>query len=72
MTLSEIFWTFLITSIIGFSLAACRLAYKSKCQTIDIGIQGIHIVRDTIGEEKIDAEQIVQQKSVKDNTEEKV
>jgi len=52
--LSEVFWSFLITSIIGFSIAICRLAYKSKCQTIEIGLTGIRIVRDTTGEEKLD------------------
>ncbi len=29
--LSEVFWTFLITSIIGMLLALARMMYKSKC-----------------------------------------
>ena len=52
--LSEVFWTFLITSAIGFVIGALRLCYKSKCETIDISYRGIRIVRDTTGEEKLD------------------
>jgi len=29
--LTEVFWTFLITSVIGMILALCRMMYKSKC-----------------------------------------
>jgi hypothetical protein len=52
--LSEVFWTFLITSSIGFVIGALRLCYKSKCETIEISCRGIRIVRDTLGEEKLD------------------
>ena len=52
--LSEVFWTFLITSSIGFVIGALRLCYKSKCETIEISCRGIRIVRDTVGEEKLD------------------
>ena len=34
--LSEVFYTFLITSGIGFVLALARVCYKSKCQTIEL------------------------------------
>lgn len=36
MEFSEVFYTFLITSGIGFILALARVCYKSKCSTIDI------------------------------------
>jgi len=52
--LSEVFYTFVITSGIGFLVAALRLCYKSKCETIEISYRGIKIVRDTTGEEKLD------------------
>ena len=52
--LSEVFWTFLITSSIGFFVAGLRMCYKSKCETIEVGFTGIRIVRDTTGEEKLD------------------
>lgn len=52
--LSEVFYTFVITSSIGFFVAALRMCYKSKCETIDISCRGIRIVRDTTGEEKLD------------------
>lgn len=66
--LSEVFWTFLITSSIGFFVGCLRMCYKSKCETIDISYRGIRIVRDTAGEEQID--QIQRQSS--DKAEEKV
>ena len=66
--LSEVFYTFLITSAIGFVIGALRLCYKSKCETIDISYRGIRIVRDTTGEEQLD--QIQRQPS--DKAEEKV
>ena len=31
MVMSEIFWTFLVTSVIGMFLAIIRMMYKSKC-----------------------------------------
>jgi nucleoside recognition membrane protein YjiH len=51
-TLSEVFLTFLITSVIGCFLAVVRQAYKSKCSQVEICC--IKIVRDTVNEEKID------------------
>lgn len=32
--LSEVFWTFLITSVIGLLVAVLRMLYKSKCSHI--------------------------------------
>ena len=34
--MTEIFWTFFITTKIAFILALARVCYKSKCTTIDI------------------------------------
>ena len=50
--LSEVFYTFVISSICGVVLVAIRLCYKSKCKEVDICC--LKIVRDTEGEEKID------------------
>ena len=47
---SEVFFTFLVTSLIGFTLKACSMAYKSKCKEVDVCC--IKIVRDTESEEK--------------------
>ena len=33
--LSEVFYTFLITSVVGFILALGKICYKSKCSSID-------------------------------------
>ena len=53
---SEVFYTFLITSTIGFLLAVIKACYKSKCTEISCGC--IKIVRDTNNEEKIDEIQL--------------
>jgi len=50
--LSEVFWTFLISSVCGVILVGVRLCYKSKCKEIDFCC--LKIVRDVEGEEKID------------------
>jgi hypothetical protein len=72
MAMTEVFYSLVLTSSIGFLLAVCRLFYKSKCQTIEISYKGIRIVRDTINEEKLDEIQISHQTSNKENNEEKV
>ena len=51
--LSEVFWTFLISSVCGVILVGVRLCYKSKCKEVDICC--LKIVRDVEGEEKIDS-----------------
>jgi hypothetical protein len=35
MELSEIFWTFVISSCIAFVLAMARMAYRSKCENVE-------------------------------------
>lgn len=49
---SEVFYTFLITSVIGCILTTCRMMYKSKCSEINMCC--LKIIRDTANEEKID------------------
>lgn len=53
--LSEIFWTFLISSVCGAVLVCVRLCYKSKCKEVNVCC--FKIVRDVEGEEKIDTVQ---------------
>lgn len=50
--LSEVFWTFFISSVCGVILVGVRLCYKSKCRQVDFCC--LKIVRDTDGEEKLD------------------
>ena len=53
--ISEVFWTGLYTSLIGFSIALASQCYKSKCSQIDICC--IKIIRDTTTEEELDIQQ---------------
>jgi hypothetical protein len=48
--LSEVFYTFAITSAIGFFLKLASLAYKSKCK--ECSVCCIKVIRDTEAEEK--------------------
>jgi ABC-type amino acid transport system permease subunit len=52
--LSEMFYTFLITSVIGLLLGIGRICYKSKCSSIDICC--IKVVRNIDAEVKEDLE----------------
>jgi hypothetical protein len=52
MPLSEIFYTSLYTSLIGFVLAMGSQCYRSKCSKVEFCC--IKIVRDTNGEEDLD------------------
>lgn len=52
--LTEIFWTFLCTSIIGCFLACIRMAYKSKCSYVKCC--GLTIRRDIDAEENLDGQ----------------
>jgi len=63
--LSEVFWSFLISSCVGLLLAVCRLMYKSKCREVNVCC--IKIVRDTQGEEELDARQ---QQAIQNNNNE--
>lgn len=48
--LSEVFWTFLISSVCGILLVGIRLCYKSKCK--EVSVCCLKIVRDVETEEK--------------------
>lgn len=52
--LSEVFWSFFITSIIGCLVGSFRLCYKSKCRNVKLCCQLVEIERDTAGEIEID------------------
>ena len=48
--LTEVFWSFFITSILGCGVAIARMCYKSKCETIECC--GLIIKRNVQLEEK--------------------
>jgi hypothetical protein len=52
MVMSEVFWSGLTTSLIGFILAMGSQCYKSKCKSVKFCC--IKIVRDVEGEEQVD------------------
>ena len=52
--MSEVFWTGLYSSLIGFILAMGSQCYKSKCSKVEFCC--IKIIRDTTGEEELDAQ----------------
>jgi len=56
-----VFWTFTITSIIGFLLALTKMLYKSKCKSFKC--LGCELIRDTEGEEKFDELELEQHKT---------
>jgi hypothetical protein len=63
--LSEIFWTFLITSTIGFCLGLVGLLYKSKCQ--EFSCLCFKVLRNVELEEKIDEMNIERHEDTKSN-----
>ena len=50
--MSEVFWTGLYSSLIGFVLAMGSQCYKSKCKEVNFCC--IKIIRDVEGEEQLD------------------
>ena len=50
--ITEIFLTFLVTSLVGMVLALSKMAYRSKCKRCTLC--GITVERDVELEEKID------------------
>jgi hypothetical protein len=52
---SEVFFTGLYSSLIGFLLAMGAQCYKSKCKEVEFCC--IKIVRDTTAEEELDIQQ---------------
>ena len=53
--MSEVFWTGLYSSLIGFVLAIGSQCYKSKCK--EVSFCCIKIIRDTTAEEELDIQQ---------------
>ena len=53
--MSEVFWTGLYSSLIGFLLAMGSQCYKSKCKEVNFCC--IKIIRDVEGEEELDVQQ---------------
>ena len=53
--MSEVFWTGLYSSLIGFVLAVSVQCYKSKCKEVNFCC--IKIVRDVEGAEALDVQQ---------------
>jgi len=68
--LSETFWTFLISSTIGFCLTITgiwtAIVYKSKCQ--EINCCGLKVVRNVELEEKFDELNIQRHTEGKENS----
>jgi len=59
-----VFWSFFITSSIGFLLVFTKMLYKSKCKSCKCW--GFELVRDTEAEEKIDELEIEQHQETKE------
>ena len=64
--LSEVFWSFFLTSAIGCIMGILRMIYKSKCKSCSCC--GIKIERDVEGEERIDELEIQRSKALGNNT----
>lgn len=52
MVFSEVFYTGLYSSLIGFMIAIGSQCYKSKCSQVEFCC--LKIIRDTSGEEELD------------------
>ena len=63
--LSEVFWSFFLTSAIGCILALTRQIYKSKCKSCSLC--GIKIERDIHAEEHIDELELQRSKAIGNN-----
>ncbi len=50
MPMSEMFWTFVITSGVGLIITLTKMGYKSKCKEFECCC--MKVVRDTVTEEK--------------------
>jgi hypothetical protein len=60
--MSEVFYTGLYTSLMGFSLAVVNQCYKSKCREVEFCC--IKIIRDVEGEEELDTQQRLPQNPI--------
>jgi hypothetical protein len=61
---NAVFWSFFITSSIGFILAFTKMLYKSKCQSLKCC--GFELIRDTEAEEHIDQLEIERHQETKE------
>ena len=52
--MSEVFWSFFVSSMIGFIIALLKLCYKSKCKEINLCC--LKISRDITAEQQLDLE----------------
>jgi hypothetical protein len=57
--MSEVFWSFLITSMVGFVIALLKLCYKSKCK--EVSCCCFKIVRDIESEVEVDEIELTKQ-----------
>ena len=63
-TFDAVFWSFFITSTIGFLLGLTKMAYKSKCK--EVSCCCIKIVRDVESEIEFDEIQQPQEREQRD------
>jgi len=64
--MSEVFWSFLITSLVGFIIALLKLCYKSKCK--EISCCCLKIVRDIESEVEVDEIELTKQPTTPSNS----
>lgn len=64
--LTEVFWSFFLTSTIGCSLALAKMLYRSKCKRCSLC--GLEIERDTQAEEKVDELELQRSKTLGNNS----
>lgn len=65
--LSEVFWSFFLTSSIGCIMGILRMIYKSKCKKCTFC--GLKIERDVESEERIDELEIQRSHTLNNNSE---
>jgi len=64
--MSEVFWSFVITSLVGFVIALLKLCYKSKCK--EISCCCLKIVRDIESEVEVDEIELTKQQTTPTNS----
>ena len=64
-TFDAVFFSFLITSVIGCILGVSKMIYKSKCRSCSCC--GMKLERDVEGEERIDELEIERSKALENN-----
>jgi hypothetical protein len=64
--LSEVFWSFFLTSTIGCIMGILRMIYKSKCK--NCSFCGFKVERDVEGEERIDELEIQRSQALGNNS----